>query len=165
MQGCPAHSCSSRRVSGRISSIFSAFANSNGFNLVELMVVVAIVGILASVAVPLYMGYIQKSRFKALVYPGLHIIETNIGLYYAMNNTLPDASLLPAIMAEADTTYFNVGLPGGALVITIDSPVSDSKLSRLHGLSMAMIPNASNNKIGSWELTGALANKLGINTK
>ena len=80
-------------------STFGQLQNSQGFNLIELMIVVAIVGILAAVSIPLYMGYIQKSRVKSLVYPGLHIIETNIGLYYAMGGTLPDVSMLPSIWA------------------------------------------------------------------
>jgi len=144
------------------SSGFRLFANSRGFNLIELMVVVAIVGILASVAVPLYMGYIQKSRFRALVYPGLHIIETNIGLYYSMNNTLPEASMLPSLWAEANTDYFHVKLPGGGFVITIDSPEPTSKLSKLNGLSMTLTPQAESYKIATWKLSGALAEQLGI---
>lgn len=147
------------------SSGFSLFVNSRGFNLIELMVVVAIVGILASVAIPLYMGYIQKSRFRALVYPGLHVIETNIGLYYALNNTMPDTPMLPAIWAEANTDYFHVSLPGGGFVITIDSPGSTSKLSKLDGLSMTLTPIAENYKIASWKLSGALADQLGISTE
>jgi type IV pilus assembly protein PilA len=129
------------------------------------MIVVAIVGILASVAIPLYMGYIQKSRFRSLVYPGLHIIETNIGLYYSMSNTLPDSSMLPSMWAEADTTYFHVNLPGGGFVVTIDSPAPASKLSKLHGLSMTLTPNAEKFRISSWELSGALADRLGISTQ
>lgn len=139
--------------------------NSQGFNLIELMIVVAIVGILAAVSIPLYRGYIQKARVKQLVYPGLHIIETNIGLYYAMTGTLPDVSMLPTVWAEADTTYFNVDLPGGAVVITIDSPQTSSKLNNLHNMDLILTPNASNFKISSWELSGELAQKLGIATQ
>ena len=63
--------------------------NQKGFTLIEMMMVVAIIGILAAVCIPLYMSYIQKSRIRSLVYPGLHIIETNISLYYASTGLIP----------------------------------------------------------------------------
>ena len=146
----------------RETRIYGLLRNSNGFNLIELMIVVLIVGILAAVSIPLYIGYIQKSRVKSLVYPGLHIIETNIGLYYAMNGILPDSSLLPSMMREADTTYFNVSLTSSSLVITIDSPGSGSKLSKFDGMDLVLNPVTTGLKVSSWELSGELADRLGI---
>lgn len=40
--------------------------NNNGFTLIELMIVVAIIAILAMIAVPMYQGYIDRSRETAV---------------------------------------------------------------------------------------------------
>jgi len=139
--------------------------NKEGFTLVELMIVVAIIGVLAAVCVPLYRSYIQRSRVKSLVYPGLHSIETNISLYYAAMGRVPTNADLPEMMFEADTTYFHVGMSGDDLVITIDSPVEDSRLQRMHGMTMFLTPDTNDIKIRTWLLSGNLANYLGINTE
>lgn len=130
---------------------------AGGFTLIEVMVVVAIVGILCAISIPLYMSYINRARVATYIYPGLHAIESNIALYYATQRALPPD--LEGMLEEADTSHFQVEMLSDRLKITVASP---DKLGTLNGMVMYAQPQTSDKKIVLWVMSGTLANKLGI---
>ena len=55
--------------------------NQLGMSVTELMVAVCIIAILAAVAIPFYINYVQQSRVVSIIIPRLHLIETNISFF------------------------------------------------------------------------------------
>ncbi|HOV22203.1 MAG TPA: prepilin-type N-terminal cleavage/methylation domain-containing protein [bacterium] len=85
--------------------------NKKGFTLIELMVVVIIVGILASVAVPLYTAHVKQAKASegaALV----GSVRTAELVYYAQHNTYTDDKTELGIDASANKYFTDYSFDG-----------------------------------------------------
>lgn len=92
---------------GSIIMIQKLKKNNKGFTLVELIVVIAIIGVLAAVLVPQYIQYVEKSRIgvdESYLSEIAHVAELTAASSEAVNGVACTITVVPAGTISVATT-------------------------------------------------------------
>ena len=137
-----------------------------GFTLIELMIVIAIIGILAAIALPAYQTYTKKAKFSEVVLAASSVKNAIDVCYQTRGAGLP-ASIASNTAACGDPTKAGVDLAGAAagkhvksVTLTGAAVVTGLGESTVDDATYILTPTA-NASVGSltWEASGTCIQK------
>lgn len=135
---------------------------NQGFTLIELMIVVAIIGILAAVALPAYQGYTKKSKFVEVVNATSGIkgqVEIcAISLAVSPIAACGDGATGPGYsVANLAAAYGNVA----TVTVAANGTITATGTGAVDGATFIMTPTLANGQV-TWAKSGTCSTQYGL---
>lgn len=121
-----------------------------GFTLIELMIVVAIIGILAAIALPAYQDYANRAKVSEVVVAA-DACKTAVTEYYATAGTLPTDASQAGCVTDPTKYVSALTVSGGTISVTAQSTGAAGIDTR----TLAFVPTSSAGGTLNWACNGA----------
>ena len=126
----------------------SAVASQSGFTLLEMLVVIAVVGVLAAIAVPRFQNSLQKAQFVEVVNaagPYKAGVELCIQRTGGTANCNAGINGIPPAINAAVGNVAGLGVAAGTITVTADARFGAQNNA---AITYVLIPNAPNGAVG-----------------
>ena len=138
-------------------------AIQQGFTLIELMIVVAIIGILAAVALPAYQDYTVRAKVSEILIAA-SAMKNSVAEFYQTRNFMPATGSIGTVSQNSafvsTVAYAYVNDTQGTITALAQSGVNVSLPTNVQNQTIVLTGNGSaTTGVVSWSCAGSIPNK------